>query len=157
MARNVHHRQSGARRRQSVSRELTSAPRIHPSWTRITMQHVFEIRKFAGAISVSILVGILGCASVPLRTETSTSDIRAAEESGAAKVPQAALHLQLAKEQLAKARDLAANGEKAQADSMLARAESDAELAVALSHEDTEKAEARAAVARVRQLRRENR
>jgi hypothetical protein len=39
---------------------------------------------------------------------------------------------------------------------MLSRAEADAELAVALSREDAEKAEARGAVDRVRQLRQEN-
>jgi hypothetical protein len=54
------------------------------------------------------------------------------------------------------AKKLAAKGEKEQADSMLLRAESDAELAVMLSHEDAEKAEAMAAVARVSQLRKDN-
>jgi len=39
---------------------------------------------------------------------------------------------------------------------MLSRSEADAELAVALSREDAEKAEARAAVDRVRQFRQEN-
>jgi hypothetical protein len=39
---------------------------------------------------------------------------------------------------------------------MLSRAEADAELAVALSREDAERAEARAAVDRVHQLRLEN-
>jgi len=39
---------------------------------------------------------------------------------------------------------------------MLLRAESDAELAVMLSHEETEKIEARAAVERVRQLLKDN-
>jgi hypothetical protein len=99
-----------------------------------------------------------GCAANPaLRTEGSTSSIRAAEEVGAAKVPAAALHLQLAKEELEHAKGLAANGEKDQASSLLLRAEADAELAVALSREDTEKADARAAVERVHQLRQDNR
>jgi hypothetical protein len=98
----------------------------------------------------------VACASVPLRTETSTSGIRAAEEVGARKVPQAALHLQLAKEELGKAKGLAANGEDDMAASMLLRAEVDAELAVLLSREDTEKAEAAAAVERVHELRQAN-
>jgi hypothetical protein len=98
-----------------------------------------------------------GCASTPpLRTEASASGIRAAEEVGASKVPQASLHLQLAKEELENAKWLAANDEKARAVSMLSRAEVDAELAVALSREDAEKAEAQGAVDRVRQLRQEN-
>jgi type IV pilus biogenesis protein CpaD/CtpE len=114
------------------------------------------------AISLTVLMvfvlGLfLGCASTPpLRTEASTSEIRAAEEAGAANVPQASLHLQLAKEELELAKGLAAKGEKARASSMLLRAEADAELAVELSHGDAEKAEARAAVERVRQLRQDN-
>jgi type IV pilus biogenesis protein CpaD/CtpE len=114
------------------------------------------------AISLTILmvVGLAlfsGCASAPpLRTEASTSGIRAAEEAGAVNVPQASLHLQLAKEELELAKGLSAKGEKARAASMLLRAEADAELAVALSHGDAEKSEARAAVERVHQLRQDN-
>jgi len=114
------------------------------------------------AISLTILmvVGLAlfsGCASAPpLRTEASTSEINAAEEAGAAKVPQASLHLQMAKEELELAKGLSAKGEKKRAASMLLRAEADAELAVALSRGDAEKSEARAAVERVHQLRQDN-
>jgi len=108
-------------------------------------------------VAVAATTIIAGCASVPLRTEASTSGIRAAEEAGAAKAPQASLHLQLAREELESAKGLAAKGEKEQADSMLMRAEADAELAVALSHRDAEKSEAMAAVERARQLRKDNR
>jgi outer membrane murein-binding lipoprotein Lpp len=108
------------------------------------------------AVAVVATAIIAGCTSAPLRTETSTSDIRAAEEAGAAKVPEASLHLQLAKEELDRAKGLAAKGDKEMAASMLLRAEADAELAVALSHGDAEKSEARAAVERVRQLRQDN-
>lgn len=109
-------------------------------------------------LAVAIVATALaaGCASVPLRTETSTSGIRAAEEVGARDVPQAALHLQLAKEELNKAKTLAANGEDEMAASMLLRAEADAELAVLLSREDAEKTEAQAAVARVHELRQDD-
>jgi pyridoxal biosynthesis lyase PdxS len=109
---------------------------------------------FAAAFVATALVA--GCASAPLRTEESTSGIRAAEEAGAAKVPQASLHLQLAREELENAKGLAAKGEKEQAVSMLSRAEADSELAVVLSHEDAEKVEAMAAMERVRQLRKDN-
>jgi hypothetical protein len=98
----------------------------------------------------------VGCASAPLRTDSSSAGIRAAEEVGAANVPRAALHLQLAKEELEHAQGLAKKGEKEKADSLLLRAEADAELAVLLSREDTEKSEAMAAVDRVRQLRQDN-
>jgi hypothetical protein len=99
----------------------------------------------------------VGCASSSgLHTEKTTSGIRAAEEIGAAKVPEASLYLQLAKEELENARALAKQNEKERSVSMLWRAESDAELAVALSREDAEKAEAKGAIDRVRQLRQEN-
>jgi hypothetical protein len=121
------------------------------------MKHVSKIGIMVFAVAAVATAIVAGCAAnVPLRTEASTSGIRAAEEAGAAKVPQASLHLQLAKEELELAKGLAAKGEKEQAASMLLRAEADAELAVVLSRGDAEKSEAQAAVERVRQLRQDN-
>ena len=120
------------------------------------MRHVSKIGIMMFAVAVMATGIIAGCANAPLRTEASTSGIRAAEEAGAAKVPQASLHLQLAREELELAKGLAAKGEKEKAASMLLRAEADAELAVVLSHGDAEKSEALAAVERVRQLRKDN-
>ena len=121
------------------------------------MKHVSKIGIMVFAVAAVATAIVAGCAAnVPLRTEASTSGIRAAEEAGAAKVQQASLHLQLAKEELELAKGLAAKGEKEQAASMLLRAEADAELAVVLSSEDAERSEAQAAVARVRQLRQYN-
>ena len=98
-----------------------------------------------------------GCASnPPLQTEASTSGIHAAEEVGAADVPQAALHLQLAKEELESAKAFSQAGEKERASSMLGRSEADAELAVALSHKEAEREQAQEAMARVRELREDN-
>ena len=120
------------------------------------MRHLSRIKFMMFAVAVLAAAVVAGCANAPLRTEASTSGIRAAEEAGATKVPQASLHLQLAREELAQARELSAKGEKGQAASMLLRAEADAELAVVLSRGDAEKTEANAAVARVRQLRQDN-
>lgn len=120
------------------------------------MRHVSKMGIMMFAVAVVVAAIIAGCANTPLRTEASTSEIRAAEEVGAASVPQASLHLQLAKEELERARALSAKGEKEEAKSMLLRAEADAELAVALSREDAEKMEARAAMERVRKLRQDN-
>jgi hypothetical protein len=116
---------------------------------------MFGVLVLAAAASAAAITAA-GCSSAPLRTEKSTSGIRAAEEVGAAGVPQAALHLQFAKEELAAAKQLSANGEGAKAQSMLLRAEADAELAVALSREDAEKTEAADAMERVRKLRQDN-
>jgi hypothetical protein len=120
------------------------------------MKTVTKIGTLISVVAVLTAVIGAGCARSPLRTEASTSGIRAAEEAGAANVPQASLHLQLAKEELARAKELSAKGEKEKGASMLLRAEADAELAVTLSRGDAERMEARAAVERVRQLRQDN-
>jgi len=120
------------------------------------MRHISKTALMVFAMAAATTAIVVGCATPPLRTEASTSGIRAAEEVGAAKVPQASYHLQLAKEELENAKSLAAKDQKEMAVSMLSRAEADAELAVALSREDAERAEAVAAVDRVRQLRQEN-
>ena len=102
---------------------------------------------------------IAGCASAPPvneRTITTQAAIRAAGEVGAASVPRASLHLQLAKEESEKAKLLADSGDKERAASLLLRAEADAELAVTLAREDAERTEANAAVERVHQLRQSN-
>jgi hypothetical protein len=122
-----------------------------------SMRQVSKIGMMVFAVAFVAIAIAPGCASAPpLSTEKSTSGIRAAEEVGAHSVPRAALHLQLAKEELGHAEGLAAQGEKDKAESMLSRAEADAELAVALSRENTEKSEALAAMDHVRQLRQDN-
>ena len=110
---------------------------------------------FVSTLTTVLVVTLgVGCASgPPLKTEDSTSDIHAAEAVGAAEVPRASLHLQLAKEGLERAKQLAKDGKDQEAASYLLRAEADAELALALSHEDNERAEAVTAVERVRKLR----
>jgi hypothetical protein len=111
------------------------------------------------AVSFLLVVTIAGCASGPSFSKSSSeskSAIRAAEEAGSINTPSAAYHLQLAKEELARAEALAAGGEKEQAASLLTRAEADAELAIALSHEQDEKMDAAKAMERVRKLREEN-
>lgn len=107
---------------------------------------------------ILLLGGIApGCATTgALHTESSTAAIRSAEELGAPDVPKASLHLQLAKEELQAAVALNAKGDVEEANSLLLRAEADAELAVALSRADAEKSEAQAAMDRVRKLQSEN-
>lgn len=118
------------------------------------MKHV-PIAMLVGSVLLSALVA--GCGSSPaINKEASTSAIYAAEAVGASAVPKASLYLQLAKEGLDKAKALAADGDREEAESMLLRAQADAELAVALSHGDADKKEAAAAIERVQQLRKEN-
>jgi hypothetical protein len=109
--------------------------------------------KITGGLVVALALAA-GCASNPptVRAESSSAAIRAAEEVGANHVPQAALHLQLAKEQSDRANSLMKTGDNDQAEMLLLRAEADAELALALAREDSEKADAEQAVVRVREL-----
>jgi hypothetical protein len=108
--------------------------------------------------SLLFVVVAAGCASSPaLRTESSTSAIRAAEAVGASEVPRASFHLQLAREELALAKDLSERGKKDEAASLLLRAEADAELAILVSQEQAEKLDAAQAMERVRQLQSDNR
>ena len=116
---------------------------------------LMNMAMLAGSILFAALIA--GCATTaPLNKEGPTSAIRAAEEVGATNVPTASLYLQLAKEELENAKGLAEKGNKEEAESMLTRSQADAELAVALSHSDTDKKEAVQALERVRQLRQDN-
>ncbi len=120
------------------------------------MRNISKFRILLFAVAIIAMTIAVGCASTSLRTEATTSGIRAAEELGASSVPQASLHLQFAKEELERAQALNRNGDEEKAKSMLMCAEADAELAIALSHGDAEKAEATKAMERVRQLRQDN-
>jgi uncharacterized lipoprotein len=108
--------------------------------------------------SLLVVLAVAGCSSsrTPLRTESSTSSISAAEAVGAIEVPRAALHLQLAKENLERANVLAAKGKDKEAASLLQRAEVDAELAILLSKEQHEIDEAAQAMERVHRLQQPN-
>lgn len=94
-----------------------------------------------------------GCATTPpptARMESSAASISGAEQAGAQDVPRAALYLQLANEQSAKAKALiAAGGEDNMraASNLLMRASADGELAIALADDDTARVEAEKAVA----------
>ena len=102
------------------------------------------------------LVAVLwlaGCATAGPSGETmeaTASSIRAADELGAPKVPQAALHLQLAKEQSQHAKQLIAAGDGEEGALLMMRADADAELAVALARTSVETAKARKAIEKVR-------
>ena len=107
------------------------------------------------AMFVSRAAQMAGCATQApsQRRETTAATIRAAEEVGAAKIPAAALHLQLAEEQAEHASKLIERGgdvERADAELLLMRAEADADLALALAREDKDRVAAQQAVDSVR-------
>jgi hypothetical protein len=87
-------------------------------------------------VSLGVL-GLAGCVAVPIppaQLQSSEASIRGAEELGADSVPAARLHLQLAKDQTEAAKKMAASGDD-RAILVLARAESDGELALGLARE----------------------
>lgn len=103
---------------------------------------------------VALLVGCGSSAAVPNERVASTeAAIRAAREVGAQQTPQAALHLRLAEEQLDTGRKLMKEGDNKRASWVLARAESDAEVAVAMARETGARAVAQQTLERVKQLR----
>lgn len=101
---------------------------------------------------LGVVLAVSACASFPPPNDTmasSLASVRGAEELGAANVPQAALQLQLAQEELSKAKKLMAGGDNEQAHYMALRAGNDAELAIALTRENTARGEAKNAEQRV--------
>ena len=92
------------------------------------------------SISIVVVLAAAACASHPPPTDRLANAIaaaRAAQEAGAAQVPQAALQLKLAQEQIAQARAQMEDGENERAHYLALRASNDAELAVALARENS--------------------
>lgn len=80
----------------------------------------------------------MGCASHPAPTDqvaSSLAAVRGAEEAGARDVPEAALHMKLAEEQIEQAKKLMEDDDNQRAEDLALRAYQDAELAVALARE----------------------
>lgn len=83
-------------------------------------------------------LSLAGCggAAPPVRAQSDASAaLRAAQEVGAEQTPQAAYHLELAREQIRTADALIERGRMDDASRALMRAKADAELAISLSRE----------------------
>ncbi len=104
-------------------------------------------------LGILILVSVssldLGCATTYPVPAQHLADAQAAErgasEVGAASQPKAQLHLQLAHEQIVEANAAIRDGDNERADRLLARAKSDAELAIALTREEGARVDAQGA------------
>jgi|SRR5258708_7371640 len=104
-------------------------------------------------------LGLAACGSVPPpheREASTAAAIRSAHEVGAEQVPQAALHLKLAQEQLDKGKALMNDGDNRRAEYLFLRAQSDAELALAYARENKTRTDAQALMDRVRAARSTN-
>lgn len=105
-------------------------------------------------LPITLLLGG-ACATAPAstaKTESAAATIRAAEEVGASNTPNAALHLQLAKEQFEHARTLTTPEQKDRAERLRMRAQADAELSLALARTESERSEAVAAIGKLNAL-----
>ncbi len=110
---------------------------------------------FYSCIAGALLLAC-GGAAVPQDSLTAAqADVKGAEVGGAADNPQAALHLQKAKEQIAKAQDQIKDGDNERAARTLDRAQADAELALALAKEAKAQGDAAEAKDQVGKLRKE--
>jgi pyridoxal biosynthesis lyase PdxS len=99
------------------------------------------MRTLLGVLGL-IGLGAAGCASHPAPTEqlaSSLAAVRGAEEVGARNVPEAALHVKLAEEQIERAKKLMSDDENRKAEDLAVRAYQDAELALAIAREANSK------------------
>ncbi|HLV67266.1 MAG TPA: DUF4398 domain-containing protein [Polyangiaceae bacterium] len=78
--------------------------------------------------------------------------VKGAEVGGAPQEPKAALHLKLAKEQIAKANSLIAKGDNDEAARVIARAQADADLALALARQANARRETQEAREQIEQI-----
>jgi hypothetical protein len=107
-----------------------------------------------GLVLASAVLGCGGGYPEPRNQLTaSEAAVRAAEVAGAQNAPQSALHLKRAREQVDSGKNLIQEGENERAEWVLRRAQSDADLALALATEDARRKQAAAAKEELEQLR----
>jgi hypothetical protein len=116
----------------------------------MTMQH------FIGRVSLlGAGLALFACGGAQLnqaKLSDAQSSVSAAEAIGANNQPKAALHLQLAKDEMAEARRLAADGDGENAALFLDRARADAELSMQLARTEQEQQKARQAWQKIQEL-----
>jgi hypothetical protein len=109
-----------------------------------------------GSIATLAIFGAMaGCASYPVPVQhmaDAEGAARSASDVGAGSNPQAMLHLKMAQEEIANAKQLIADGDNEKADSVLSRAKADGELALGEAREQQAQAAAQQALAQIGQL-----
>lgn len=111
--------------------------------------------KIIGWIGAASIALVAACASSPVpadRLAKSTAAIRSAHEVGAEKVPNAALHLKVANEELQIAKQLIADGDNRRAEYVLLRAQVDADTALQLARENQARADAQRTIDEVQRV-----
>jgi hypothetical protein len=115
-----------------------------------------KIRTWVYSCILGTIWSACGGAPVPHDTLTAAqADVKGAEVGGAAENPKAALHLKLAKDQIALAEKQISDGDNEEAKRTLERAQLDADLALALAKEVKAQADASEASEQVGKLHKE--
>ena len=134
MSNNAEQKESTVRLTAQISEYLYFEDSLNPKSKyrkKDLMRPALNIKCALFAATMAASAVVTGCASA-LRIDASVSEIRAAGELGIAEVPQAKVHMRLAREQMKLAEKMVANEEWDQAESMLKRAQADAALALLL-------------------------
>jgi hypothetical protein len=106
-------------------------------------------------MSLVFVAGLAACATTPVpadKLSRSQAAVRSAEEMNAQAEPAAAMHLRLAHEQIALAKQLLKDGDNERAASVLLRAEADADAARELARKHAARMEAQTAKQNIEQL-----
>ena len=106
-------------------------------------------------ISFVVAAGLAACATTPIpadKLSRSQAAVRSAEEMNAQAEPAAAMHLRLAHEQIALAKQLLGDGDNERAASVLLRAEADADAARELARRQAARTEAQTAKQNIEQM-----
>jgi len=101
---------------------------------------------------------LLACGGYPAPHDAlsaAQAEVKGAEVGGANENPKAALHVKLAKDQIAEAQKLMEDNDNEEAERKLVRAQADADLALALSKEAKAQGDATEASEQVGKLRKE--
>ena len=113
----------------------------------------------ASRLWIPLCLAAAACGGGQLNQKQATNvqaAVLAAEEVGAKDQPKAALHLQLAREQVDEARKRAADGDEGSANLLLQRAQVDAELALQLARNEQEQQSAQKAWEKIRERKQES-
>lgn len=119
---------------------------------------MLEIKRPITLLALSLVAA--GCGGATLnraRVAEAQSSVVAAEAVGANDQPRAALHLQLARDEIAEAERRAADGDGESAELLLERARVDAELAMQLAKTEREQEKAREAWQKIQDLKQDER
>lgn len=106
-------------------------------------------------LAVSVAFVLAGCASTPVPADKyarARAAIQGAEVLNAERVPDAAVRLRIAREELERAKGLLKDGENERAALELLRAEADAKASMSLARETWAKQDAAATIERVNEM-----